>query len=79
MAEMKRIMYRNAALRAARNMKIVQTELPNGAGFKAHVAGQEQISTTAPTASEAVIKLKDTVLAQSKTNEGLSGFKQTFI
>ena len=78
MAEIKRVMYRNAALRAARNMKIVQTEQPDGS-FKAHVMGQEQVSTTAPTASAAVTLLKDKVLGQAKSNEGLSGFQQKFI
>ena len=76
--EIKRVMYRNAALRAARNMKIVQTELPDG-NFKAHVMGQEQLNETARTASAAVVLLKNKVLDQAKSNEGLSGFQQKFI
>ncbi len=70
---MPRVMFRNAAMRAAQNMKIVTTKTSDGQ-FEARVAGQD-MKAVAPTEQLAVRQVKDMALASAKT-DNLSGFQQ---
>lgn len=70
---MPRVMFRNAAVRAARNMKIVTHQEADGQ-FTATVAGQT-VSATASTEQQAVRDLQAKVMDSAKT-DNLSGFEQ---
>ena len=77
---MPRVMFRNASVRAAQNMKIICKQLGKDS-YEARVAGQDVVAT-APTEGEAVRDLKKQVLEQAKSNDGLggdTGFRQNFV